>query len=269
MKKLHRLYFLPILFLLFSASAQQQKQLKKTLELKVVREGGANGAGVVWNPGSKKYYAGLAGNSSFFMGVYDNKGQLLSPIEQQTYFDLRGLWYNATTRTIQANGYSDAGWAEYILDSKGMPTDVKILHKDMHQPGEHSVGTFNTKDNVILFLNEEGFVERYDIADGLYLDNVELKLGKTAMDADEADNAEVLEDYNSSTAIYTGISGAEIGLLNFTKRQIELYDIKNGNMTRRLALPDDSPIPGFLNFAYCNGIYWLFDKPARIWMGYK
>jgi hypothetical protein len=266
MKSLRHLALLPALLVLNSVSAQQDKMLKKTIELKIPREGGANGAGVAWHPGLKTYYAAIAGNTSFFMGVYDNKGKLLSPVEQQTYFDIRGLWYNSKTKAIQANGYNDNGWAEYVLDKSGMPTDLKIIHDEMNQPGAQSVGAYDSKTDAVLFLNDEGFLERFDMADGRYVDNTELKLGTNA---GESNNSLVLANYNTSTAVYTGISGAEVGLLNHASRRIELYDLNSGFMVKTLTLPDEASVPQFLNFAYSNGLYWLFDKTERIWVGYK
>src|SRR5687768_9931926 len=122
------------------ATAQPVKELKKVLELKIPREGGANGASVTWHPGLKKYYAAMAGNTTYFIGVYDTKGTRLNPTTQETMFDIRGLWYNPNTKTIQMNGYEDFGWAEYKLDSKGFPTSVKNIHEGMNQPEEQSVG---------------------------------------------------------------------------------------------------------------------------------
>jgi hypothetical protein len=102
-------------FLLVGASANSQtiKTLKKVLELKITEPGGANAASVAWHPVQKKYYAAQAGNADFPLGVFDVKGKMLSNSTQTTLFDIRGLWYNAKTKTLQANGYNDFGWTEY------------------------------------------------------------------------------------------------------------------------------------------------------------
>jgi hypothetical protein len=86
---------------------------------------------------------------------------------------------------------------------------------------------------------------------------------------DDGDNYDVLQDYNNTTIVYTGITNAEVGLLNAANKKIELYNLKDGHLTRKLALPEDAPTEDFLNFAYCNSVYWLFDKSARVWKGYK
>jgi hypothetical protein len=249
-------------------NAQSTKTLTKVLELAMPDGGGANGASVCWHPVSKKYYAAIAGNTSYPLGLFDSKGKILSPADQTTMFDIRGLWYNTKTKTLQMNGYNDLGWVEYKLSSKGLPASTKQLRDGMAQPAEQSVAAYNSKANLIYFLNDDGEIEVYDM-DGAYQENFELTLGKTEDEADEADNLEAIEDYNNTTVIYTGIGGAEIGLLNFITDEIELYDLKKKHLTRKLSLPEDAPVEDRLNFSYANGIYWLFDKDARAWVGYK
>jgi hypothetical protein len=254
-----------------TVNAQVKQTLKKVLELVIPREGGANAASVAWHPELKKYYASMAGNRDFFIGVFDTKGKCLNPPEQEAFFDVRGLWYNPATKTLQMNGYDQSGWAEYILDAKGFPTDVKVLYEGKYQPTEQSAGAFNPKQKVVYFFNDDGNVEKYDISNGSFLETMELTLGNTNEkgDADAEDNYDVLEEYNFTSIIYTGINGAEIGLLNFTNKEIELYNLKDGHLARKLILPDTAPAQQVLNFAFCNGTYWLFDNKARIWMGYR
>jgi hypothetical protein len=247
------------------------KTLKKVLELKIPRKGGAHAASVAWHPGLKRYYAAMAGNVSFCLGIFDAAGKRLSTPEQKTYFDVRGLWYNPHTKTLQMNGYNNFGWAEYKLNSKGFPDTISLLHEGMKQPDEQSVGAFNPKEKIVYFLNEEGNVDLYDPEDGDFRESLDLTLGKTKKDADKefTDNEDVIKDYNSSTVIYTGIAGAEIGLLNHINSEIELYNIKDGHMVRKLSLPADAPVEQFLDFSYCNGIYWFFDRIEMVWKGFK
>jgi len=127
---------------------------------------GANGAGVAWNPLAKRYYAAMAGNAKYPLSVFDATGKLLSPPEQEAKFDIRGLWYNTDTKTLQANGYNDFGWAEYLMNTKGFPTGANVLHEGMNQPTTQSAGTFDGKDKVVLFFNEEGNVDVYSVTEG-------------------------------------------------------------------------------------------------------
>jgi hypothetical protein len=252
------------------AFAQSPKELKKFMELKIHGEGGANGASIAWHPGQKKYYVAMAGNASFPMNVFNEKGTRLSDDAQNTLFDVRGLWYNTSKKTLQANGYNTFGWAEYTLNAKGMPEDLNTFVRDMHQPNSQSVAAYNTKNNKVYFLNEEGSLEVYSCIDGTYEDLQELRLSVAKKDDDgSVHNDDVLENYNSTTVIYTGVPNAEFGVLNTIGKQIELYSQKDGYLGQTLRLPDDAPFQKLLNFTYANGVYWLFDKEERKWVGYK
>lgn len=254
-------------------AAQSAKPLKKVMDLKMPEGGGANGAAVAWHPVQQKYYAAMAGNATYTLGIFSATGKLLSPEDQTTFFDIRGLWYNPAKKALQMNGYNENGWAQYKLTAKGFPDSAIVLYTGMHQPYEQSTGAFNAKENIVYFLNEDGNIDKYSMKDGIYLDAIELHPGKakkTDIDEEEEDyDIDPLENYNKSTVIYTGIAGAEIGLLNHSSNQIELYNLKTGLMTKSFSFPTDAPVPQFLNFSCTNGIYWLFDKEARTWKGYK
>ncbi|MEJ0104875.1 MAG: hypothetical protein WDO19_20980 [Bacteroidota bacterium] len=84
---------------------------------------------------------------------------------------------------------------------------------------------------------------------------------------DEDDDLFSADDYNNTTVVYTGIKGQELGLLNVTLSQVELYDITTGYLVKTLSLPKTVTAPPSFNFAYANGIYWLFTE--RTWEGYK
>ncbi|MBL7741780.1 MAG: hypothetical protein JNK14_21350 [Chitinophagaceae bacterium] len=255
------------------ADAQAVKPLKKVMELIMPEGGGANGAAVAWHPVQQKYYAAMAGNATYTLGVFSAAGKLLSPEDQITFFDIRGLWYNPAKKTLQMNGYNENGWAEYKLVAKGFPDTVTTLYTGMLQPSEQSTGAFNPKENIVYFLNDDGKLDKYSMKDGIYLDVIELHPGKAklvnASQEEDHDEIDLLENYNKSTVIFTGTTGTEIGLLNHAENQIELYNIKTGLLTKKFSFPADAPVPQFLNFSYTNGIYWLFDKEARTWKGYK
>jgi len=69
--------------------------------------------------------------------------------------------------------------------------------------------------------------------------------------------------------IYTGLSNNEFGLLNVDKREIELYSAATGLLMTRLQLPPEAAVRDKLNFAFCNGVYWLYDAGSRSWVGYR
>jgi len=277
MKKMLLLLACSTALILQTAQAQKtepvKKELKKVLELVIPEGDGANGASVVWHPVLKRYYAAIAGNAAFFIGAYDMKGNLLTPEDQEALFDIRGMWYNPASKTIQMNGYDTTGWAEYKLNAKGLPVDVRSFVRESIQPNTQSTGAYDPVTKQLYFFNLDGNIDKYDFKSIKFKETLELTLGFTAGEAegdpDEIDNEIAIADYNTTTVIYTGIKNAEIGLLNVLNSEVELYDLKTGHITKKLSLPVDAPVEEALNFAYTNGIVWLFDKNNRTWIGYK
>jgi hypothetical protein len=269
MNKLTVLAF-TLLTVLFNTDAQKPTILKQVLTLPIVFQGGANGSGVAWHSVQKKYYAAQAGNEIFPMEVFDANGRLLSDDNLKTLADLRGFWYNPNTKTLQANCYDVAGWVEYKLNGKGIPVSKTNMDKDPGKPDAQSVGVYDPKKNVVYYFDYSTVgIEQHKMSDGVSDTTFALHLGAKTKSDIEADQEDKKTNYNENALIYTGITGSEIGLLNVLDKQIELYSLATGLMTKSLKLPDDAPVETSLNFSYCNGIYWLNDKKARIWHGYN
>jgi hypothetical protein len=279
MKKLTALFaFFLIIYL--TVNAQPEKKLKKVMELKIAAEGGANGAAVVWHPVLKKYYCPIAGNVAYPLTIFDAAGKIVSKPGQETLFDIRGFWYNPKTKKMYANGYNEFGWAEYKMDPKGNPTGVKVLFTGLNQPNEQSVGTYDAVKNAVYFL-DNSLIYTYSTATGqvigdpVILNTTVAKTGEQGAEEDSLDLFERMDDgsipsdYNTTTAIYTGVKGREFGLLNIMEKRIDLFDRSSGNITMKLVLPDNAPIYNMFNFSFTNGMYWLFNKETRVWTAYK
>lgn len=262
MKKILAILLITALCASPSAFAQD-KLLKKAMELSITREGGQNGGAVAWHPKQKKYYAAIAGNTSFPLAVFDQKGKLLSSPELETMFDIRGLWFNEKTGELNMNGYADYGWAKYKLDDKGIPTDVETLFEEMNQPEENSVGSYLGKEHAVYFVDSYGYVSRFDAETAFIMDDVALKIGNLPED-------EIIDELSSYNLSYVAVPKAgEVALLNVTANQIEVYETKTGSLKSRLKLPPNASADTWMNFSYANGMYWLFNKETRKWIAYK
>ncbi len=251
------------------AGAKKAKTLKRVMTLKTDRSGGMNGASVAWNPDQKKYYAAMSGNTYFPMFVYTAEGKIISDNLQETMFDVRGLWYNTTTQTLQTNGYKNFGMAEYVTDATGMPVAVKKMALASRQPNEQATAAYNTALNVLYFYDHDSSrIVKEDFNDTVTVTALHLGVKKRSK-IKKHSNSEVLKDYNENTCVYSGVANAEVGLLNYKERQIELYNPETGLLKKVLQLPPDAPLEPSLNFSNCNGIYWFFDKKKREWRGYQ
>lgn len=272
-----KILFLAIACMLVNMTLHAQKTpaLKKVIELKMPKTEeddmpGKRGATVVWHPVQKKYYAVFAGNIEYPLAIFDVKGKRLSTDEQKAMLDTRGLWYNPVKKLICGNGYNDYGWFTYKLDPKGIPTDYTETVEGMNQPDAQSVGVYNSTARQVLF-HYLGKVYVYN-SDAELQDSLMIHWGLKKTDAAEEDPEDVSmtpEDYNYTSLIYTGIKGQELGFLNTTAKQVELYDIKTGFLTRTISFPEPATAEASFNFAFTNGIYWLFDMESRKWVGYK
>ena len=243
-----KLFFLTVAVTMFSLhsgaqSTGKSRELKKTITLKMARTvddemPGTRGASVVWHPVQKKYYAAMAGNIGYPLSVFDLSGKRLSKDEHNTGADVRGLWYNPLKKAIEGNAYGSFGWFTYELGKDGMINEVKTLFEGLSQPSDQCVGAYNAAKKQVLFLyGSQVYIYMRDSA--IETNRIIIHWGRTKADGvmeDEDETAEP-ENHNRTTIVYTGISGAELGFLNFMDMQIELYNIKDGFLTRTLKLP--------------------------------
>lgn len=264
---------------IFAGTVVLQAQLKslpkKVMELKMPKTAdddmpGTRGACVAWHPVQKKYYAVMAGNAEYPLAVFDITGKRISDDDLTAMKDSRGLWYDPVKKEINGNGYDETGWFKYVLNKKGIPDSASTIQEGSHQPDAQSVGAYNTERKQVMFL-KGSTVSLYAIADGTTSEAVDINWGRKKADgkSDEEPSEETPPAYNNSTVVYTGIKNAELGFLNLEKKQIELYDLLTGFMTQKIKLPEDAPVEPAFNFAYANGIYWLFSIEDRKWIGYK
>jgi hypothetical protein len=274
-----RIFCIATCLLIFNSLiyAQETRYLTKTISLQMPEGDGKRGASVAWYPSQRKYYASFAGNADFPMAVFDENGKLLSDASLTTKLDTRGLWYNSSMDKVCANGYSESGWARYVLDVKGIPSGIDIFIDSMRQPNEQSVGTYNPDDDEVWFLAGTD-VWTYDPVTGEETYNdIQLFPGFTKEYADSHSSEvgalnedEISEDYNYTSAVCTEKRQGEIGLLNVAKKQVELYDAATGYLTGVLKLPDGAPeLHAAFDFAYANRFFWIFDESTRTWMGFK
>ena len=241
--------------------------VKQVATLNMPTDGGNNGAAVAWHPVQKKYYAAYAGNTDYPLAVFNTAYQLVSPEDLTTLFDVRGMWYNTVSKKLEANGYDDNGWISYKLDQKGIPQDIQPLQEGMVQPDPQSLGVFDALKKKICFLTDNRIVY-YSLSGEPLDESIELELKKSDVNEGGLTDDEDEEEYNKTALCYTGMANAEFAVLNYASLQIEMYNRK-GACTKKLQLPDDAVVYTNFNFSYANGIWWLFDKNEKKWIGYK
>ncbi len=252
----------------FVHAQTKQRELKNVLSLQMPDDPGARAASVAWHPKSERYYAPKSGNADYLMAIFDTDGNLVSPANIKTQFDIRGFWYSRKLKTFCANGYNDQGWVSYILDKNGYPSGTIPLVETMAQPDPQSVGSYNNKKNLVYFLDGSNVIV-YNAANQKQTGTIRLFINQTSKPSEDKEKNSRPENINNSVVLYTGIKNAEFGLLDFINREIQLYNKKTGLITKKFSLPFDAPVNETLCFSYCNKIFWLFDMKTKTWKGYK
>ncbi len=256
---------------LFIFVATAQKLLKQTIILNMPEDGN-NGASVAWNPIQKKYYAAYAGNASYAMGVFDATGKSLQD-DLITDFDMRGIWYNSTSKRIEFNCYSDAGIGHLELETNGQVANKTIDLEGKNQPDDQSVGVY-VANNTIAYLSPTYYIEKYNAKTGLSTNSsTKLHVGcKTKDDVSKMETEDMeatkWDSRNYSVVQYTGMPKSEWAILNVTERKIELYDQQTGLQNKTYyAIPKEITLEMNFNFSYANGIWWFFNKKEKKWYG--
>jgi hypothetical protein len=250
-----------------------QKFLKQVITLQMPEGDGSNSAAVVWHPITKKYYTSFAGNASYPMAVFSDKGKILQE-DMLADYDFRGIWYNPISKLLQFNTYDSSGVGHIELETDGKIKSKLIDFEGMNQPDGQSVGIYYPPGNNILYLSSSHYVEKYDSKNlkplgSLTYIYVGCKTKKEADELSEDDATARWEDRNYSIQ-YTNIPKGELAVLNYTDRTIELYDKKTGLLSPTFfSIPDNIEIKLNFNFSYSNGIWWFFQKEKRMWIGCK
>jgi hypothetical protein len=254
---------------------QAQKTLVSTVTIQLPEGDGSNAAAVVWHPVTKKYYTSIIGNAMYAIGIYNANGKPFKENIDADY-DYRGFWFNPVSKRIEFNCYDSAGIGYFTLDGRGLVSNKQILLAGMNQPQDQNVGVYYPPGNHILYLNTSTYaVEKYSAKTGLPAGTLTtLRVGcKKQSEADDMDadtENSRWEGRNRNSVQYTGMPKAELAILNYDDRIIELYDQKTGLMSSRyFKIPETVTIHLNFNFCYNNGLWWFFNKDERKWVGCK
>lgn len=246
-----------IIVFLLSASvsttfAQNSYTAKKSITLGFSSDDGTNACAVAWNPARKIYYSVIAGNETFPLEAFSEKGDYLTG--GYAGFDARSLWYNATTGKLEGNGAGDIGLFSCDLGGDGKPGEVKNVFTGQNQPDFQSVGAFDGKK--LIYYLFEGKIYTYKHSNGKASKSFDLKNCPSGV-----------ESLNTTTVVYTGRKGEELGVLDFNSAKVYLFDAK-GKFKATILLPEDSIVPDMFRFSFANDRIWLYDTDSRNWTGY-
>ncbi|HOE04716.1 MAG TPA: hypothetical protein PLZ52_05830 [Bacteroidales bacterium] len=218
------------------------------------QEDGTNGSGIAFHSGHKIYYAVIAGNAMFPLEVFSKNGDFV--ITQAAGVDCRGLWYNSKTRCLETNGYQNGIYC-IVLGDDGAPVgESSTLVEGNTAPSENACAEYDPKNDHILFYSD-GVLYKCLHSDGSLVKEIALKLPCPVY------------EINSTSLIYTGYKGLEIGLLNCEQNELYFFDIKSGDNTAKLKLPSQLITSCSFKFDFANDYAFFYDVATRTWTGLK
>ncbi len=225
------------------------------LTLTFVGTSGTNGSGVAFNPHDSLYYALIAGSNSYPLETFSNTGVPL--FQATTNFDSRGLWWNPELAQIEANGYSSNGLYLPALNVSGYAQSTGVVvFSSMSQPDVQSCGALDYSSNEMIYYYN-GSIFRYSRPSWNALGSLPLT------------GIANLTDINSTSVIFTGCVGKEIGLLDYVNKDVLLFSKTSGLLTMTIHLPTTAITSNMFRFSYANGKVWLYDVTSRTWYSYR
>lgn len=215
-----------------------------------------NCSGVAFNPVMGRYYAVRAGNPAFPLETWTSSGTQL--YTTSAGFDWRGMWWNPNTNQLEGNGFFNTGLWRADLNGSGyaLNTGAQIF-TGMAQPDAQSCGDYDYVANEVIYYFS-GRIYRYSRATNAALGNYALTGCPVAF-----------SNINSTTVVYTGCPGKEIGILNYVNKRIYLFDKSNGAYVGTSQLPNTAVTSSSFRFSYANGLAWLFDLGTGNWYSYR
>lgn len=240
----------------FNSTAQVIDRPKGSLTLSINQSSGTNGSGITYDPGKQLYYVVIAGNASFPMEVFNAKGD--NVFQTETGSDMRGIWWNSKTKSIEGNCYADGGIVSMKLDASGYPSlgNTTLMSGDNHQPNVNSCGVYDGK-KLIYFIDGDK-IYTYSRKNGAAAGTLDLQLSYDAK-----------VNLNYTSMIYTGKKGMEIGVLDHINKKIYLLNKKTGSVSATITLPYEATCHESFRFGYANNYAFIYDTETRSWTGYR
>lgn len=212
-----------------------------------------NPASVVYHPTEELYYTSRCGNTTYPLVTFSATGAMLN--NTTAGLDTRGMWWNPNTNQLERNCFSAIGWSTINLDANHFATNsFTTLFSGMHQPDIQSIGCYDPVNNEVLFYFG-GSVKRYNR-------NTALEVSSTTL------TGIALTNINSNSLIYTGVTGYEIGLLDYVAKKILLFNGSTGVFTGSSQLPATAVTASSFRFSYANDLVWLLNATDSKWYSY-
>lgn len=257
-----KLFFLTLTLVSFSAWTQVSlkdlnKKPKANLVLKLKSTEGTNGSALAWSPTSKVYCSVIAGNGDFPLDLFSESGVHLQTTN--AWEDMRGLWFNPVYSVFEGNTYTYGDVVSFGIEAGKLIEEEPLFElMELPIPDKQLVLTLNTAKNQLVYLNRNASsIHFINSESGESLKELSIKFPCPS------------DEINYTSLIYTGVSEAPYGVLNYAKKLIYLYSDNGGNPVITIKLPKGAVTNDMFRFSFANNHVWLYDVNSRSWTGYK
>ena len=209
-----------------------------------------------------RYYAGDGGSTSSLARVWDAAGTVVGT--STTGVDNRSLSFNPNTSLLESVSYSAccssgpvSGIQSLTLDGSGNYTgaNTQLLAAPIAGLGgnDQTMPSYDPATNR-LYAKQSGTadVNVVDRATGALITTITLNLTAAGVTAD---------DVNVNFVGFTGVSGEELAVFDFTNRRVLIFSLTGGYVGAS-ALPAGLTVDWYdQNYGngYANGLFFIFD----------
>lgn len=214
----------------------------------------SNCGAVAFNPVDIRYYTSRIGNITYPLLSFYADGTLA--FEDVAGQDTRGIWWNPNTNQLERNCFSAIGWSQIVLDaSKNATSAFNIIFAGALSPNAQCEGAYDYINNEVVFYFG-GNISRYNRATGTLI-SITAITGVT------------FTSINTTAVIYTGVTGYEYGILDYTAKKVIFINRATNAYAGETALPATAVTATSHQFSYCNNLLWLFNTVDNKWYSYQ
>lgn len=209
---------------------------------------------VAFNPVTGLYYTSRVGNSTYPLLTFKHDGTLL--FQDVAGQDTRGIWWNPNTNQLERNCFSAIGWAQIVLDGANNATSAfNVIFAGALSPNAQCEGAYDPVNNEVVFYNASS-ISKYNRTTG-------------ALISTTAITGVTFGSINTTAVIYTGVTGYEYGILDYTAKKVILLNRATCAYAGESALPAAAVTAVSHQFSYANNLLWLFNTTDNKWYSYQ
>jgi len=250
------LVFLLMIFGGFSLQAQTEilEEGHLILKLQASKSNGNNGFAVAYNPKSGYYYAAFGGNANFALETFNSNGTKI--FEQKTGYDVRGMWFNPKTKSLEGNAYKGEGLYRLKIGKDGKPDQAVKITGPIDMPDDHSAGNFNAQTNEIWHYKNNK----------IYIYSVKKHTLKNTIPFYPP-----YDDYSfvETNLFLTGKKGMELAMFDNYSYELVFFSQETGKIVGKCRIPLSFEPKDMFNISFCNNMLFVFDYNNKIWYGYQ